>query len=167
VLLQVMDYGVLTDNAGRKADFRNVIIIMTSNAGARELGRKLIGFDQKAFNKSAIEKEVERVFSPEFRNRLDEIAVFNPIDDEMAKNITVKALREVAVMLSAKGVEFSWDDEAVEYIAKKGFNPAFGAREIARIVDKEVKKKLAERVLFGECKDSAALKLENGELAVV
>jgi len=102
VLLQVMDYAVLTDNNGKKADFRNVILIMTSNAGAREVGRTLIGFDSRNVDRSAMTKEVERIFSPEFRNRLDDIVVFNHINEEMALLITKKAINQFKEKLKRK-----------------------------------------------------------------
>ncbi len=159
VLLQIMDYGSLTDNIGKKADFRNVIVIMTSNAGAKEIGKRVIGYENKKVNTSAIDKEVERIFNPEFRNRLDDIIVFKHIDNEMAKLITTKAINRLGERLSNKHIKIKITEEAEKYISSKGFSEEYGAREIIRVVDKEVKKLLVDEVLFG--------KLCNGGTATV
>jgi ATP-dependent Clp protease ATP-binding subunit ClpA len=149
VLLQIMDYGTLTDNSGKKADFRHVIIIMTSNAGASELNRRLIGFDGKT-NIGAINKEVERVFTPEFRNRLDAIVIFKGVDEGMAVRIAQKAFNILADKLKGKKVELTATPALLRHIAKKGTSEEFGAREIIRVVENEVKKPLINEVLFGK-----------------
>jgi ATP-dependent Clp protease ATP-binding subunit ClpA len=149
VLLQVMDYGTLTDNNGKKADFSNTVIIMTSNAGAREMAKSVIGFDGRT-DAAAVDKAVERIFPPEFRNRLDGIVPFNPVDETMAGLIAVKALNRLTGKLSKQGVTFEPTGEAVEYIAKKGLSAQFGAREIIRVVENDVKRLLVDEVLFGE-----------------
>jgi ATP-dependent Clp protease ATP-binding subunit ClpA len=150
VLLQVMDYGSLTDNIGKKADFHNAILIMTSNAGARDIGKKIIGFDEHTVNVSAIDKEVERVFSPEFRNRLDEIVVFNHVGRQMARLITAKAIGKLAERLKNKDITLHPTTAAIDWIAEKGLSEKYGAREIIRMVDKELKKMLVDHVLFGK-----------------
>ena len=149
VLLQVMDYGKLTDNNGKKADFSNVIIIMTSNAGARELTKKTIGFSGKT-DFGAMDKAVENIFSPEFRNRLDSIVTFNPVDNEMAMLIAKKAIKQLGDKLSARGVRLTATSSALRHISKKGLSEVYGAREIIRFVENDVKKLLVEKVLFGE-----------------
>lgn len=159
ILLQVMDYGVLTDNSGKKADFRNVILIMTSNAGAKEIGKNIIGFDDSKLGFSAIDREVERVFSPEFRNRLDEIVTFNYVDKDMAVLITQKAITALGEKLKGKRIKLQITDEAADWIAERGLSKKYGAREIIRIVNMDIKKMLVESVLFG--------KLANGGRAVI
>jgi len=149
VLLQVLDYGSLTDNTGKKADFRNVIIIMTSNAGARELTRQTIGFDS-ARDAAAAEKAVERIFSPEFRNRLDAIIRFRAVNKKMALRIAEKSLDKLAAKLKARNVTLSPTKTALEFIAQKGLSETYGAREIIRFVENDVKKLLTREVLFGK-----------------
>ncbi|MCL2355930.1 MAG: AAA family ATPase [Defluviitaleaceae bacterium] len=158
VLLQVTDYGSLTDNTGKKADFRNVIIIMTSNAGAREMTRQTIGFDGN-LDAAAANKAVEKMFSPEFRNRLDAIVRFKPVDQEMAVLIAKKALNKLAAKLAAKNIKFTASKSAVDYVASKGFSETYGAREIIRVVENDIKKLLVSEVLFGELKNGGTCKL--------
>ncbi len=159
VLLQIMDYATLTDNTGKKADFRNVIIIMTSNAGAREVGKALIGFENKQVDKSSITKEVERTFLPEFRNRLDEIVVFNHINEEMASLIARKAMRDFEAKLVSKNISLKVTEECYKWLSNKGLSSIFGAREILRVVQDKVKTLLVDEVLFG--------KLSNGGTAII
>ena len=117
VLLQIMDYATLTDNNGKKADFRNVILIMTSNAGARDVGKSLMGFGARVLNEEAIEKEVERVFSPEFRNRLDEVVVFNKINHSMALKIAEKAIKQFEEKLKLRNITLKTTEQCYEFIA--------------------------------------------------
>jgi len=153
VLLQVMDYATLTDNAGKKADFKNVILIMTSNAGAKDVGKSLIGFENREVEKSAILKEVDKVFLPEFRNRLDGVVVFNKIDMTMAKQIVLKQLGIFANKLKEKHVSIELTEICIDYLAKKGVDSKFGAREIQRAFNDEVKSLFVEEVLYGKlCK---------------
>lgn len=152
VLLQVMDYATLTDNQGRKADFRNVIIIMTSNAGASLIGKHGIGYQAKDTNTGVIMEEVKRIFQPEFRNRLNRIVVFNGIDEDMAERIVEKKLGELQKLLSRKNIEFSADQGAKDLIKKKGISAEFGAREIERVIQSEVKPLLVDKILFGALK---------------
>lgn len=168
ILLQVMDYASLTDNNGKKADFSNVILIMTSNAGAKDLEKRTIGFDGKIGDKSVIDKEVEKVFTPEFRNRLDEIVVFNSMNEQMAKLIAEKALSELAEKLKAKKIKLRATDEALNWIAKKGFSATYGAREILRIVNKEIKNFFVEEILFGKLANggSATVDIKNNNIII-
>jgi ATP-dependent Clp protease ATP-binding subunit ClpA len=153
VLLQVMDYATLTDNKGRKADFRNAIIIMTSNAGARNIGKKLIGFGERQVKNEAIMEEVKKFFTPEFRNRLDKIIVFNSMTDSMAINIARKQLNDFKTKLVTKNIQIDFSEECVNYIAKTGISEEFGAREIARILASKIKPLLVDEILFGKLSD--------------
>lgn len=146
-LLQVMDNATLTDNKGRKADFRNVILIMTSNAGAREVGRAKLGFGGGTVTDTAITEAVNRTFSPEFRNRLSKTIVFNDITEEIGKLIAEKAMKALYEKLDSKNWELSWDDDTIKYIVDHGLGREYGAREIARIVDQEIKPLFVERLL--------------------
>lgn len=159
ILLQIMDYATLTDNNGKKADFRNVILIMTSNAGAREVGRAMIGFDSRSVERSAILKEVERIFSPEFRNRLDEIAVFNHINEDMAQLIAKKAMKMFEDKLQTKNIKLTVTGKFYKWLAQKGLSSNYGAREILRIVQERIKTYFVDEVLFGQ--------LSSGGTAVV
>ena len=150
VLLQVMDYATLTDNKGRKADFRNVILIMTSNAGARDIGKNLVGFARGTINSEAINDEVKKAFTPEFRNRLDKIVVFNQIDNDMAIEITNKELNKFRDKLKGKNIEVTFTDRAINFISEKGLSKEFGAREIIRVINSEVKPLLVDELLFGD-----------------
>ncbi|MBN2353035.1 MAG: ATP-dependent Clp protease ATP-binding subunit ClpA [Spirochaetales bacterium] len=148
-LLQVFDYATLTDNNGKKADFRNVVIIMTSNAGAREIGKPLVGFGERNVAKDAIDYAVENIFSPEFRNRLDAVVTFNNLNDEIMRMIVRKEIREFQAQLVEKKVTLKVDDEAVGWLAAKGFSSLYGAREIARLFQDKVKNYFVDAVLFG------------------
>jgi ATP-dependent Clp protease ATP-binding subunit ClpA len=168
VLLQVMDYATLTDNAGRKADFRNVIIIMTSNAGARDLGKALIGFGERKVSESAVKDAVERTFAPEFRNRLDKIVTFNGLDERIVLQIVDKEIRFFAAQLEEKHVEIEVTDACREWIAREGFSNEFGARNVARLVQDKIKAFFVDEVLFGELVDGgrAVADLKDGEVAI-
>ncbi len=148
ILLQVMDHSTLTDNSGRKADFRNVIIIMTTNAGAREMASNSIGFvtSKKGKDQTAINK----LFAPEFRNRLDGIISFSSLDDEATEKVVDKLIKELEVQLAEKRVSIKLTNEARKYLAKKGYDPDFGARPLRRLILKEIGDTLTEEILFGE-----------------
>lgn len=152
VLLQVMDYATLTDNQGRKADFRNIVLIMTSNAGANRVGKSRIGFGSEDVNMDALTDAVKQTFQPEFRNRLSKIVLFRSMDDEMARRITDKKLKELSEKLALKKVEFKILPEASAYIRQAGITKEYGAREIDRVIAGEVKPLLAELLLFGKLK---------------
>lgn len=169
ILLQVMDYATLTDNKGRKADFKNVIIIMTSNAGASKIGKTAIGFGERTISHEAIDEEVKRMFSPEFRNRLSGTITFNHINDKMAIKIAEKELNKFKNKLSNKQVNISWTKNTIQYIADKGISTEYGAREISRIVENEIKPLLMDEILFGKLKQGGNCKLniENKKIKLV
>ena len=148
LLLQVMDHGTLTDNNGRKADFRHVIIVMTTNAGAQEMSRPSIGF-MHADNSSDGMEAIRRLFTPEFRNRLDAVIQFAPLDRPTIERVVDKLLVEVEMQLEQKGVQLTVDDAARSWIAEKGYDPKMGARPMARIIQEHIKRPLAEELLFG------------------
>jgi ATP-dependent Clp protease ATP-binding subunit ClpA len=152
LLLQVMDHGTLTDNNGRKADFRHVIIVMTTNAGAAEMSRPNIGFTQ-ADNAPDGMEAIRRLFSPEFRNRLDAIIQFNGLDAATIERVVDKLLVEAEAQLEAKKVSLSVDDAARRWIAKRGYDPKMGARPMARLIQEFIKRPLAEELLFGKLVD--------------
>jgi ATP-dependent Clp protease ATP-binding subunit ClpA len=149
LLLQVMDHGTLTDNNGRKSDFRHVIIVMTTNAGAQEMNRPSIGF-VSADNASDGMEAVRRLFSPEFRNRLDAIIQFAPLSAQSIERVVDKLLVEAETQLEEKGVTLSVDAAARGWIAQKGYDPKMGARPMARVIQEHVKRPLAEELLFGK-----------------
>jgi len=169
ILLQVMDYATLTDNQGRKADFRNIVLIMTSNAGAASVGKNLIGFGSGKVDDTAIEEAVKKTFQPEFRNRLSKIVLFCSMDREMAARITQKKLEELKKKLRTKTVELEISDEAAEYVMKQGITNEYGAREIDRVISSEVKPLLVEELLFGKLKKGGACRIElkDGRLLLV
>jgi len=167
-LLQIMDYATLTDNAGRKADFRNVILIMTSNAGAREIGKAIPGFGDRVIDGGELDRAVERVFAPEFRNRLDRIVKFNHLDLAIVTDIVRKQIDEFAAQLAKKGVSFSVTDEAVRRLAEEGYSREFGAREVARLIQEKVKDFFVDEVLFGRLKNGGTARglLTNGRFVI-
>ena len=149
ILLQMMDYATLTDNMGRKADFRNVVIIMTSNAGAREIGKQKIGFVGGESSYGVLDDAIQRIFLPEFRNRLDKVVKFERLGMEVVENIVRKELDLFRKMLDPKGVSLDVTEAAVTWIAEKGYSPEFGARNVARIVEDKIKGFFVDEVLFG------------------
>ncbi len=152
LLLQVMDHGTLTDNNGRHADFRNVIIVMTTNAGAQERDRSSIGFTEQDHSTDGMEA-IRRVFSPEFRNRLDAIVQFRSLDPATIERIADKLLIELETQLEEKDVSLDFDDATRRWIAERGYDPKMGARPMARVIQENIKRPLAERLLFGELAD--------------
>jgi ATP-dependent Clp protease ATP-binding subunit ClpA len=148
LLLQVMDHGTLTDNNGRKADFRHVIIVMTTNAGAFEMNRPSIGFTHVDHASDGMEA-IKRLFAPEFRNRLDGIIQFGGLDPRTIQRVVDKILVEVEAQLESKGVQLHIDDAAREWLAIKGYDPKMGARPMARLIQDSIKRPLAEDLLFG------------------
>lgn len=149
LLLQVMDHGTLTDNNGRKADFRHVTLVMTTNAGVQETVRKSIGFKQQDHSLDAL-SEINKVFSPEFRNRLDEIIWFNHLDMMVIAKVVDKFLVELQAQLDDKGVTLDVSDEARTLLAEKGYDKSMGARPMARVVTELIKRPLADEILFGD-----------------
>lgn len=168
ILLQVMDYGVLTDSKGRKAHFKNVILIMTSNAGAQYASQASVGFASTATAGSAMLKQVKHTFKPEFINRLNEIVVFNDIDEQMAKLILGKKLRELNAKLAAKSVSITLTDEAHQHLLKSGYSKEYGAREMDRVIQQQLKTMLMREILFGKLKKGgeATVDLQNGTLTI-
>ncbi|MDX9783775.1 MAG: ATP-dependent Clp protease ATP-binding subunit ClpA [Spirochaetia bacterium] len=158
ILLQIMDYATLTDNQGRKADFRNVILIMTSNAGARDVGKNLIGFGDRTLSNSALDEAVERAFTPEFRNRLDAVVHFGNLPMEVIERIVSKALDDFNTQLSEKKVRLVARESVIKFLAEKGYSREFGARNISRLVEDKIKSFFVDEVLFG--------RLEKGGTAV-
>ncbi|EPP4619665.1 ATP-dependent Clp protease ATP-binding subunit ClpA [Escherichia albertii] len=167
ILLQVMDNGTLTDNNGRKADFRNVVLVMTTNAGVRETERKSIGLIQQDNSTDAME-EIKKIFTPEFRNRLDNIIWFDHLSTDVIHQVVDKFIVELQVQLDQKGVSLEVSQEARNWLAEKGYDRAMGARPMARVIQDNLKKPLANELLFGSLVDggqvTVALDKEKNEL---
>jgi ATP-dependent Clp protease ATP-binding subunit ClpA len=165
LLLQVMDHGTLTDNNGRKADFRNVIIVMTTNAGAEQMAKRSIGFSETE-NVSDSMEAIKRLFTPEFRNRLDAVIQFNALDEKTIKNVVDKFILELESQLEEKGVSIEINEEARDWLAVHGYDKAMGARPMARVIKEQIKKPLAEELLFGKLEHGGhvSVTVENGEL---
>lgn len=168
VLLQIMDYATLTDNSGRQADFRNIVLIMTSNAGARDLDKPMIGFGERFVTEGAIRDAVDRIFSPEFRNRLDKIVTFNRLPNEVILKIVDKELREFRSQLVEKKVEIEVSDAARQWFADNGYSSEFGARNISRLVQEKVKDFFVDAVLFGELQKGgkASVDVKDGDISI-
>ncbi|MBZ0121473.1 MAG: AAA family ATPase, partial [Sandaracinaceae bacterium] len=162
VLLQVMDHATLTDNNGRKADFRNVVLIMTTNAGAREMSSRQVGFGMEASQADATRAKsaIERTFSPEFRNRLDAWVLFNGLSRDVILKVVDKEARLLQEQLEERKITIELSDAAREWLADAGYDPAFGARPMGRTVETHMKKPLAEAVLFGELKNGGRVRFD-------
>ena len=159
-LLQIMDYATLTDSTGRKADFKNAIIIMTSNAGAKNIGKVMTGFGERKFESSILKEAVNRTFSPEFRNRLDTIVYFEPLTPAIVENIVKKNIHELGMRLAEKNITINMTEKAVEFLAGISFSREFGARETARIVEDRMEKLLLEEILFGKLKKGGVVYID-------
>lgn len=159
ILLQVMDYAVLTDNKGQKADFRNVVLIMTSNAGAQYASRASIGFSGHVSRGEAMLSQVKKTFKPEFLNRLSATVVFNDMDKAMARKILDKKLGELKEKLSKRNVTMTMDDDAVDFLMGKGYTPEYGAREMDRVIARELKPLLMREILFGRLTNGGTVKI--------
>src|SRR5688572_7453970 len=166
LLLQVMDNATLTDNNGKKADFRNVILIMTTNAGARELSSGGVGFRNASDTKGNAKGAIERTFTPEFRNRLDAWVPFKALDVEMIKKIVDKFINELNGQLAEKRVLVKLDDAARDWMAKNGFDARYGARPMSRLIHEKIKQPLANEILFGKLADGGSVSVidKDGEL---
>ncbi len=150
ILLQVMDYATLTDNNGKKADFRNVVLIMTSNAGAKEMSGSVIGFGERSRDALSKGKDaLTKLFNPEFRNRLDAIISFRPLSPDIMRQIVIKNMAAVTGQLKQKKVTLRISDEAIGWLAARGYDPVFGARPLSRLIQTEIEDPLSEEVLFG------------------
>jgi ATP-dependent Clp protease ATP-binding subunit ClpA len=176
ILLQVMDHGTLTDNNGRKADFRNITLVLTTNAGVQETLRQSIGFKQQDHSIDAMD-EIKKIFSPEFRNRLDNIVWFNHLSDEVIQQVVDKFIVELQAQLDEKGVSLELTKEAKKWLAVHGYDKSMGARPMARLIQEQLKKPLANELLFGGLtrggvakialkKDALSLTVESKEVLV-
>jgi len=168
ILLQVMDHGTLTDNNGRKADFRNTVVIMTTNAGAQDMSRASMGFQSQDHSSDATEM-IKKTFSPEFRNRLDGIIQFNPLPVEVIRTVVDKFLVELQVQLDQQKVQLEVSDEVREWLIENGYDKNMGARPMERLIQDSIKKMLAEEILFGKLSKvggTAYVDLKDGEISI-
>ncbi len=166
LLLQVMDHGTLTDNNGRKADFRNIILVMTTNAGTREMDRQSIGFTQQDHSTDGL-SAIQKIFTPEFRNRLDTIIQFDALDRASVLRVVDKLVLELESKLESNDVTLELDPSARQWIADRGYDPKMGARPMARVIQEQIKRPLAEQLLFGELVDGGHVVIvvgDDGEL---
>jgi ATP-dependent Clp protease ATP-binding subunit ClpA len=160
ILLQVMDYATLTDNTGKKADFRNVILIMTSNAGAKDMDMGVVGFGDRSRDTQAKSGEaITKLFNPEFRNRLDATITFNPLNPVIMKKVVDKFIDELRQQLLRKKVKVVLSEEARDWLADKGYDVRYGARPLARLIQTEIKDALSEEVLFGKLKKGGTVRI--------
>ncbi len=160
ILLQIMDYGTLTDNNGRKADFRNAVIIMTSNVGARLLDSNIIGFTPSDSSKNDTSKAVEKYFSPEFRNRLDGVVFFNSLTMELMEMIVNKFIRQLAAELKNKNISIELTPHAITWFAENGYDRKMGARPLHRLIKNEIQEKLADEILFGKLESGGHVQVD-------
>lgn len=160
ILLQVMDAGTMTDSQGRKVDFKNCLIVMTSNAGAADVAKGMIGFSGKDDKKTVSAEAIKKTFAPEFLNRLDHVVYFNTLSFDLIKQVVIKFLNELKIQLALKKINFSYSDALVEFLAKTGYDPAYGARPLARTIDKHVKSILVDELLFGKLKNGGDLHVD-------
>ena len=161
ILLQIMDYATATDNTGRKADFRNVLLVMTSNVGSREMSSPKIGFGGEGTSRLGGEpkKAIEKHFSPEFRNRLDDIVIFRHLDRTVVESIVYKFIKELELQLKGKNIRIHLTKKAVNWLADKGYDPAFGARPMARVIQESIKDRLVDEMLFGKLQQGGSVTL--------
>ncbi|MDR0474663.1 MAG: ATP-dependent Clp protease ATP-binding subunit ClpA [Treponema sp.] len=160
ILLQIMDYATLTDNNGRKADFRNVVLIMTSNAGARDIGRNLIGFGERVQDESAVDTAVEKIFTPEFRNRLDAVVRFGHLSRDIMVSIIKKELGCFKDQLAEKNVSLEITEACINKLAEEGYSKEFGARNAGRLVEEKIKSFFIDEVLFGRLSSGGAARAD-------
>jgi ATP-dependent Clp protease ATP-binding subunit ClpA len=166
ILLQVMDHGVLTDANGKKVDFRNVVLIMTTNAGASDAQRNAIGFG-RGKQEDEVDEALKRLFTPEFRNRLDAVVQFRPLTPEVIRQVVIKFIMQLEGQLADRNVTIETTDEAADWLAKNGFDELYGARPLARVIQEHIKKPLADEILFGRLVRGGHVKvvLRDGKLA--
>ncbi|GHV70011.1 ATP-dependent Clp protease ATP-binding subunit ClpA [Spirochaetia bacterium] len=160
ILLQIMDYATLTDNSGRKADFRNVILIMTSNAGARDIGKSLIGFGERSIDDTAVESAVEKIFTPEFRNRLDAVVRFGHLTKVIMASIVRKELDIFKDQLAGKNVSLEVSAACIEQLVEVGYSKEFGARNVGRIIEDKIKSFFVDEVLFGTLSEGGGARMD-------
>ena len=163
VLLQVMDYGILTDNQGKQADFRNAIIIFTSNAGSKDVDKNYIGFGKSSYGNDAMLDAVKITFSPEFRNRLDGVIAFNGLNLELINAIVAKELKEIEKTLKEKHIELKVSKSCIEYLAKESYSEEYGARNVKRIIEEKITSVLVDEVLFGKLVDGGKANISYSE----
>ena len=163
VLLQVMDAATLTDTTGRKTDFRNVIIIMTTNAGAHEITARKVGFSDEGVQAGNANKALERTFSPEFRNRLDKTVMFAALGPDVIRQVADKMLGELELQLADRDVHIEYTQAARQWVAEKGYDKLFGARPMARLIDEKIKEQLVDELLFGRLEHGGTVKVDVGE----
>jgi ATP-dependent Clp protease ATP-binding subunit ClpA len=163
-----MDYATLTDNNGRKADFRNIVFIMTSNAGARDIGKSLIGFGERINDETAVDGAVEKIFTPEFRNRLDAVIRFGHLSREIMVSIINKELAVFKEQLAEKNVSLEVTETCIDKLAEEGYSRDFGARNAGRLVEEKIKTFFVDEVLFGRLSEGGKAKADyiNGEYRV-
>jgi ATP-dependent Clp protease ATP-binding subunit ClpA len=166
VLLQVMDHGTLTDTNGRKADFRNVIVVMTTNAGAETMQKTVMGFTAQRQTGDEM-GDIKRLFTPEFRNRLDAIVTFGSLNENTILRVVDKFLLQLESQLAAKKVEVVFTDSLRKHLAQKGFDPLMGARPMQRLIQDTIRKALADELLFGRLVDGGSLTVDFRDDAVV
>ena len=161
ILLQVMDHATLTDNNGRKADFRQVVVIMTSNAGSREASAAPIGFseDRTSTGKGRTKAAIERAFSPEFRNRLDAIVTFDSLPPAVVETIVEKFILQLETQLAERRVAITLQPDARAWLAGKGYDPTYGARPLARLIQTEVRNPLTDEILFGRLEHGGTVRI--------
>ncbi|MBV9540815.1 MAG: AAA family ATPase, partial [Alphaproteobacteria bacterium] len=168
ILLQVMDHGKLTDHNGKKIDFRNVVLIMTTNAGASDAAKDAIGFG-RGKREGEDEEAIKKLFTPEFRNRLDATITFNALSRDTIDHVVTKFVLELEAQLVDRDVTFDLTPEATRWLGEKGYDDAFGARPLARVIQENLKKPLADEILFGKLKDGGTVRVlldrENDKLA--
>ena len=167
ILLQVMDHGRLTDSNGKSVDFRNVILIMTTNAGAAEMAKQQIGFGRGQKLEAGTEA-IEKAFTPEFRNRLDAVIPFAPLDTDVVRKVVDKIVMQLEAQLSDRQVDIVLDNAACDWLATRGYDKAFGARPLARLVQEKIKKPLADHLLFGDLEQGGIVEVTviDNELAL-
>ena len=167
LLLQVMDHASLTDNTGKKADFRQVILIMTTNAGASEAAVRTLGFGERS-SEHKVDRALTRTFTPEFRNRLDAMVHFGPLPQEVVARIVDKFVEQLQDQVAERGVSIRVTEAAHAWMAENGYKPEFGAREMGRIIHSNVKRPLADMMLFGDLQGggSAVIDVQDDELVV-
>jgi ATP-dependent Clp protease ATP-binding subunit ClpA len=167
VLLQIMDNGFITGSNGKRADCRNLILILTTNAGAESAEKNAIGFG--AQEKDYSDKDLKKFLTPEFRNRLDGIVTFNKLSKETMTKIVIKFIDELRAQVKDKGIKVKIDKESTNWLITKGFDPKMGARPLQRVIDKEIKRSLAKHMLFGDLKNGGvlAITVEDDKLVLI
>ena len=166
LLLQIMDNGMVTSSDGKSVSARNAIVILTSNLGARDAEKHGIGFGNASANSDAQDQAVKSFFAPEFRNRLDAVVQFKKLDNKLMTKVTVKFLKELDEMLSPRNIVMEYDDEVVDWLTTKGFTETMGARPMARLINTEIKKPLAKKILFGTNIDLIKLSIVDDKINI-